>query len=339
MKSREDRFYVRKGNPTMEKVLIIGPFNEVMKDALKDNLTDQFELQFITDRDGYDALEDADYVILRTLNLTAGDIKQMARVKLIQRWGAGYDTVDIKAAGEKGIPVAVCFGVNSTPVAEMTMAHILAAYRNLVPLTNGIKEARWEREIYARYSHTINGKIVGIIGMGSIGRKVAGMCQAFGARILYYDAYRLTKEMEEALKAVYCPLEELWGKCDIISLHVPLLQSTEKMINRETIAKMKDGVLIVNTAREELIDLPALKEALVGGKVCAAGLDAIESTTVSEKFFDGVENIVLTPHLGGNTADDAAQMAKRCADQIISVSQGESLEPPHLVNGKFLTEK
>ncbi len=320
----------------MEKVLIIGPFNEAMKAALKNSLADKFELQFITSRDEYAALADADYVILRTLNLTAEDMKLMTKVKLIQRWGAGYDTVDIEAAGEKGIPVAVCFGVNSTPVAEMTMAHILAAYRNLVPLTNGIKDAKWERETYSKYSHTINGKIVGIIGIGSIGRKVAGFCQAFGAQILYYDAYPLTKEKEEELNVTYCPLEELWGKCDIISLHVPLLPSTEKMINGETIAKMKDGVLIVNTAREELIDIPALKEALVSGKVCAAGLDAIENTTASEKPFDGINNIVLTPHLGGNTADDVAQMANRCGDQITAISKGESLEAPHLVNGKYL---
>lgn len=320
----------------MEKVLIIGPFNDTMKAALKKSLADTFELQFITSREEYAAIADADYIILRTLNLTAEDMKLMTKVKLIQRWGAGYDTVDIEAAGEKGIPVAVCFGVNSTPVAEMTMAHILAAYRNVVPLTNGIKDAKWEREAYAKYSHTINGKTVGIIGIGSIGRKVAGLCQAFGAQILYYDAYPLPKEREEQLQVTYCTLEELWGKADIISLHVPLLPDTEKMINRETIAKMKDGVLIVNTAREELIDLSALREALENGKVCAAGLDAVENATMSEKPFDGINNIVLTPHLGGNTADDVAQMADRCGDQIRTISKGGCLEAPHLVNGKYL---
>lgn len=323
----------------MEKVLIIGPFNDAMKNALKGSLADKFELKFITGRDEYDALADADYVILRTLNLTGEDMKLMDKVKLIQRWGAGYDTVDIEAAGEKGIPVAVCFGVNSTPVAEMTLAHILAAYRNLVPLTAGIKDGRWEREDYAKCSHTINGKIVGIIGIGSIGRKVAGLCRAFGARIFYYDAYPLTKETEEELRVTYCPLDELWGKCDIISLHVPLLESTEKMVNCKTIAKMKDGALIVNTAREELVDLPALKEALISGKICAAGIDAIENTTVSDKLFDGVDNIVLTPHLGGNTADDVIQMANRCGQQITVVSKGGSLAAPHLVNSKYLKNK
>lgn len=322
----------------MEKVLIIGPFHEAMKAALRNSLADKFELKFITSRDEYAALADADYVILRTLNLTAEDMKIMTKVKLIQRWGAGYDTVDIQAAGEKGIPVAVCFGVNAAPVAEMTMAHILAAYRNLVPLTNGIKDAKWEREAYAKYSHTINGKIIGIIGIGNIGRRVAGLCQAFGAQILYYDAYPLAKEKEEELNVTYCPLEELWGRADIISLHVPLLPATEKMINRETIAKMKDGVLIVNTAREELIDIPALRDALARGKVCAAGLDAIEYTTASQKPFEGINNIVLTPHLGGNTADDVAQMANRCGDQITAVSKGERLAAPHLVNGKYLKQ-
>lgn len=320
----------------MEKVLIIGPFNEVMKDALKSSLADKFELQFITSRDEYSALADADYVILRTLNLTDEDMNLMTKVKLIQRWGVGYDTVDIEAAGERGIPVGVCFGVNSTPVAEMTLAHILAAYRNLVPLTTGIKDGRWERESYAKYSRTINGKTVGIIGIGSIGRKVAALCQAFGSQIFYYDAYPLAKEQEEEMGVTYCQLDELWGKCDIISLHVPLLDSTDKMVNSKTIAKMKDGALIVNTAREELIDLPALKEALISGKICAAGIDAIESTTVSDKLFDGVDNVVLTPHLGGNTADDVIEMANRCGKQITAISKGEGLAAPHLVNGKYL---
>ena len=317
----------------MENVLVIGPFNDAMKKALLDAFPEEFSLEFITSRDDYGKLAEADYTILRTLNIDANDIAGMKNMKLIQRWGAGYDTVDIKAAADKGIPVAVAYGINSTPVAEMTVALLLAVYRNIVPLTVGVQNGVWERENYAKFSHTINGKTVGIVGIGNIGRKVAAIVRAFGAKVVYYDAFRLSEEQEKANDVAYCELDELWGKCDIISLHVPLLESTMKMVNAETIAKMKDGAVLINTAREELVDLEALKAALVSGKLAGAGLDAVEPDTMAAKPFEGLNNIVLTPHLGGNTADDVAQMAQRCADQICAISRGEKLTPPHVVNG------
>lgn len=316
----------------MEKVLVIGPFNENMRRALRESFPENFSLEFIGSRDEYDRLAGADYVILRTLNITAEDIALMKNVRLIQRWGAGYDTVDIAAAAERKIPVAVCYGVNSTPVAEMTLALMLAVYRNLVPLTQGIQAGSWEREHYAALSHTINGKTVGIIGMGNIGRKVSALVQAFGAKALYYDAFRLSPEAEKENNVCFCPLEDIWGRCDIISLHVPLLDSTAGMVNRDTLGKMKDGAVLINTAREELMDIPAVKEALLSGKLAGAGFDALEKDSMEKRPFEGVKNVVLTPHLGGNTADDAIQMAQCCARQICAVSRGEKLTKPNAVN-------
>lgn len=316
----------------MEKVLVIGPFNQGMKSALLSAFPKDFELEFIGSRDDYGKLADADYAILRTLTITADDIAGMKNMKLIQRWGAGYDTVDIEAAAAKGIPVAVCFGVNSTPVSEMALALMLAVYRNVVPLTNGIKNGVWEREKYSAGSHTISGKTVGVIGMGSIGRKVSALVQAFGARVLYYDAFRMNEEQEKENGVEFCPLEDIWGQCDIITLHVPLLDSTVKMVNERTIGMMKDGAVLINTAREELVDLDALKQALESGKLAGAGLDAIEQSTAAAGVFGDVPNLVCTPHLGGNTADDAVQMAERCAQQICAVSRGEKLQRPHVVN-------
>jgi len=317
----------------MEKVLVIGPFNEGMKSALADAFPPEFALEYITGREDYGKLADADYCILRTLTLTAQDIAGMGRMKLIQRWGAGYDTVDIQAAAEKRIPVAVCCGINSTPVAELTLALMLAVYRNVVPLTNALQSGAWERESYAKRAHTLSGKTVGVVGIGNIGRKVAALAQAFGARVLYYDAFRLSPEQEDARSVVFCPLEELWGQCDVITLHVPLLDSTVRMVNAETLSRMKDGAVLINTARQELVDLEALAGALRSGKLSGAGLDALEEETMASRPFAGLNNVVLTPHLGGNTADDAAAMAQRCAEQIMAVSRGEALCAPHLVNG------
>lgn len=316
----------------MEKVLVIGPFNEAMKRALAQSFDERFELEYITSREEYGRIADADYVILRTLDLNADDISTMSKVKLIQRWGVGYDTVDIHAAAQKGIPVAVTYGINSVPVAEMTLALTLAVYRGLVPMTNSIQTGEWEREAYSRSSYTINGKTVGIVGIGNIGRKAAALFQAFGAEVLYYDLFRLSAAQEQELGLTYSELDDLWGKCDIISLHAPATPETQHMVNAASLEKMKPGAVLVNTAREELVDMEALATALRAGKLLGVGLDAIEQDTMSRCPLAGLNNVVLTAHLGGNTADNAVHMARRCAGQVTAVSEGKTLTAPHVVN-------
>lgn len=320
----------------MEKVLVIGPFNESMKSALEQSFDERFALEYITSREEYSRIADADYIILRTLDLNAEDIAAMKKVKLIQRWGAGFDTVDIKAAADKKIPVAITYGINSTPVAEMTMALTLAVYRSLVPMTNSIQTGRWEREAVSKNSFTINSKTVGIIGIGNIGRKVAALFQAFGAQVIYYDLFRLSPEREQKLNLTYSELNEIWGKCDIISLHAPATPETMHIVNAESLSKMKDGAVLINTAREELVDMEALAAVLKEGKLLGVGLDAIEESTMSSLPFAGLNNVVLTAHLGGNTADNAIHMAKRCAEQVAAVSAGEKLTAPHVVNADLL---
>lgn len=319
----------------MKKLCIVGPFNSAMRHAIEKRLPDDFTVEYIESRDAYAQLSDADYTILRTLSFNADDIAGMKKVKLIQRWGVGYDTVDIKAAAEHGIPVAVSYGINSTPVAEMALALTLAALRHVVVQTNNVMTGVWDRS-YDKCSYTINGKVCGIIGLGNIGRKVAALYQAFGAKVVYYDAFRLSPEAEAAANITYYPLDELWDKCDIISLHAPLLESTVKMVNRDSIAKMKDGAILINTAREELVDLQALADALRSGKLLGAGLDAIEETICTDNPFEGLSNICLTAHLGGNTADNVDLTAERAVSQILAVDRGEKLTAPHCVNADLL---
>lgn len=322
----------------MEKVVIVGPFNEVMQSALKKAIpADRFEL-FFTGEIRQELLSDADYIILRTLCIKASEIAYLKKTKLIQRWGAGFDTVDIEAAGKKGIQVAVTAGMNATPVSEMALALTLAVYRNLVPLTNDVMDGIWSREIYSKRSYTISGKTVGVYGIGNIGRKVAALFKAFGANVIYYDPYPLTPEREEELGAAFVSPDKLLESSDILTLHAPLTKETEKFINNDTLAKMKDGAVLINTAREELVDYPAVADKIRSGKLLGAGFDAIEEPFAKNNPFAGMKNVVLTAHLGGNTVDNAVHMAKRCGDQIVAVSNGERLAPPHLVNGQYLNE-
>lgn len=321
----------------MEKVLIIGPFNPAMRAALEASFdSGAFELEFAGESIDLEQVKCADYIILRTLSIDAGCMQHLRRTRMIQRWGAGYDTVDIREAGKRGIQVAVTYGMNAAPVAELAVALALAVYRNIVPLTNDIMEGRWSREEYSRRSYTVAGKTVGIFGSGNIGRKAAALFKAFGAEVIYYDPYRLTVNQEQALGMQFVTREELWEKADILTLHAPLTEDTRHVINAVTLNQMKDGAVLINTAREELVDYEAVAAALGRGKLLGAGFDAVESHFVEDNPFHGMPNVVLTPHLGGNTVDNAVHMARRCAEQIAAVSRGERLKPPHLVNEPYL---
>lgn len=322
---------------TMEKIVVAGPFNASMRGALAEAIpADRYEMTFIDAPEQYAAFEDADYIILRTLSIGREDIARMKKVKLIQRWGAGFDTVDIQAAGEKGIQVAVTAGMNATPVSEMALALALAVYRNIVPLTNGIMAGRWEREAYSKRSYTLNGKRVGIYGIGNIGRKVAALYRAFGSEVIYYDPYRLPPEKEAELGVRFVQEDELWRTSDIITLHAPLTEETRGIVNRDVVARMKEGAVLINTARQELVELSAVAQALESGHLLGAGFDAIDEEVAQDNPFAGMTNVVLTTHLGGNTVDNAVHMAKRCAEQIQLVSGGGTLAAPHLVNGQYL---
>jgi len=320
----------------MEKVCVVGPFNPAMRKALQEAFPAEFELDYVPAYEDFPRLKEADYIVMRTLELKGEALDLLERCKLIQRWGAGFDSVDIEGAGKRGIPVAVTAGINATPVSEMALALMLAVYRSLVPMTNNIMGGKWEREEFSKRSYTISGKRVGVFGAGNIGRKVAALCRAFGAEVIYYDPYRLKPEQEEALGLTFCDQETLWKTCDIVTLHSPLTEDTRHMANAETLGMMKENAVLINTARSELVDLEALAEALRSGKLLGAGLDAVEETITEDNPLRGLPNVVLTAHLGGNTVDNSVHMAKRCAQQVCAVSAGETLAAPHLVNGQFL---
>lgn len=320
----------------MESIVAVGPYNQAMRAALENALPQQdFHLTFSPEIDR-ELLRQADYVILRTLRLDEEEISPMEHCRLIQRWGAGFDTVDIAAAGKRGIPVAVTAGMNAVPVSEMALALMLAVYRNLVAMTNSTMAGVWSREAYSKRSYTISGKTVGIYGIGSIGRKVAVLTKAFGAEVIYYDPFRLDSETEKQLGVTYVDTDRLLAESDILTLHAPLTEQTRNFICEQSLAKMKDGAVLINTAREELVDYAAAARALRDGKLLGAGFDAIEEDIIKENPFVGLENVVLTQHLGGNTTDNAVKMAERIAQQITAVRNGEKLKKPHLVNSEYL---
>lgn len=325
----------------MKKIALYGIFNPAVHAMFREKLPSEYEIVAFDSADEYDKLRDVEFIVNRSYAIDASFFPLAPRLSMLQKWGAGYDRIDIKAAGERGVSVAICVGANSTPVAEMTVLLMLAVYRNLLPMSNKIKESLWARDEYAKKSYVINGKKVGLLGFGSIGQKVGMIVKkGFDAKVQYYDLYRLPEEKEVALGFKYVDLDTLLRTSDIISLHLPLLDSTRNMISRDSFSKMKSSAILINTSRGGIIDEDALVEALANKIIAGAGLDTFVSEPLSASSpLLQLENLVATPHCGGNTADNDINMVACCVDNILKFDRGDDLQPPVLVNKQYLVRR
>ena len=296
---------------------------------------EQFTLTVVDTQEAYSAMTDAEIMILRIFKAPKEVILRNPKLKMILRWGAGYDSVDIQAAGERGILVTNTPGANAGAVSELAVMLMLAVGRKLLCHTRSLDRGEWSKNTYLNSSFCLNNKLVGIVGGGNIGRQVAAKVQAFGAQVQYYDAYRLPAGVEEGCRMTYAPLERLIETSDIISLHVPLLDSTRHMLGEEELKRMKDGAIIINTARGGLVDDEALVRAVRSGKLAGAGLDGVEREPlpVGDPLLTE-SNIIITPHIGGGTADIGDMIIPMLVRDIQDFTAGR--EPVHIVNQKFL---
>jgi len=321
----------------METIALVGPYDPEIKALFANAISNEFKLKEISAESEYDELQDVEYIILRTLSLKESVIQSLRKLKLIQRWGVGYDKVDIKAAAERNIPVAVTSGMNAPSVSELAVLHMLAVYRQLPLLYNNVLEGKWRgEEGIASTSYVIDGKIVGLIGLGSIGKQVAQKVTAFGATVQYYDVFRLSPEEEVKCGVTYVDLEELLKTSDIISLHLPLTDDTRHLICKDTIELMKPSAIIINTARGEIIKEDDLVEALQNRRILGAGLDVVEHEPPGRNSpLLALKNIVITPHMGGSTMDISVSMVARCIGNISKISRGECLSKMDFVNAQY----
>lgn len=320
-----------------EKVAIVGPIDSEGKRVIHDKLSDKFSVIEISSEDQYSELIDVEYVVLRTFQIKEDVIEKCKNLKLVQRWGVGFDSVDIKAAGEKDIQVAVATGTNAVPVAEYAVMLMLSVYRNIISIHDNVINGKKRDESIFSKSYVINGKTVGLIGLGNIGKKVAKIVQAFGADVAYFDMFPLKEKDEQQLGIKYLSLDELVQKADIISLHLPLTEQTVNLIDAKVLEKMKSTAIIINTARGGIINEDDLYEALKSNKILGAGIDVFKDEPLKENNpLLKLNNVVLSSHCAGNTADNSINMANRCVENILTVSKGLKLSPPDLVNGQYL---
>lgn len=252
---------------------------------------------------------------------------------LIQQPSVGYQHLDIEEAARQGIPVANVAGANSLAVAEHTIMVILACLKKLMLSHDKTKSAHWAQDEMANYGvYEFSGKTLGIIGLGRIGREVARLAVAFGPDTIYYDIVRPSPELEVELSATFRPLEELVAESDVLTLHVPLTPETRKMMDRERIGSMKQGAILVNAARGEVVDENALAEALEEGRLQGAALDVFSVEPVSpDNPLLEAPYTVLTPHTAGATNESRLRIITMSMSNIASVLRGQA--PVNIING------
>ena len=320
----------------MLKVVLAGTYPAHTYEKLRKLLPeDQFDFVAVDKQEEYDAMTDAEVMILRIFKAPKEVIERNPKLKMILRWGAGFDSVDIEAAGAKGVLVTNTPGANANALSELAVTLMLTVYRKILEHTDSLRKGAWSKNTYLNSSFSLYGKMVGIVGGGNIGRQVAAKVQAFGAETQYYDAFRLSPEMEEQFNMKYVSLEELIRTSDVVTLHVPLLDSTRHMIGADQLRAMKDGAVIINTARGGLVDDKALCAAVKAGKLLGAGLDGVEE----EPLPAGHEllttpGIVVTPHVGGGTADIGDIIMPMLAKDIRDFAAAGDCA--HVVNRKYL---
>jgi D-3-phosphoglycerate dehydrogenase len=275
-------------------VVIIGHFTEASKRIISNEFPDDWTIDIVTPEESDLSLQNADVVIPEHIKVDSEFLSKATKIKFVQT-GAGFDNVDIEACTKKGIWVSNASGVNAIAVAEHTMAFILSWYKNIPYLDNYMKEKKEEKRLSYSGSELAN-KIVGIIGIGAVGQKVAKYCNAFGMRVLGYAR----RKIDTAENIEFVDLDTLYMKSDIVTVHVSLNEKTRNMINRETFKKMKKDAIIINTARGPIIDEKALIAALKNGDIAGAGLDVFEKEPLSiNSELREFDNIILTPHTAG----------------------------------------
>ena len=258
-------------------------------------------------------------IVVRYSKVGAAAMDAAPSLKVISKHGSGTDTIDKAAAEARGIQVLAAVGANAAAVAEQALALLLACAKSVVHLDQRMHAGHWDKASHK--SVELEGRTVGVIGLGAIGLRLAKVAHALGMRVLGFDPF--AKHLPEFIVAV--ELETIWRESDAISLHCPLTADNAKLLNSETLAACKKGVIIVNTARGGLIDGPALLAAVKSGHVASAGLDsfATEPMPVPHPFHDE-PRIVLSPHIGGVTADAYVKMGVAAARNALSILQPAS---------------
>lgn len=308
----------------MHRVLVADPLEEagiallreIAKVEVRTNLSENDLCHLIGD---FDAL-----IVRSGTKVTRKVIEHGTKLKIIGRAGIGVDNIDIDAATERGIFVVNAPSAVTMAAAEHTFALILALLRKIPQAWQSVRQGKWEKAKFVGFQ--LQGKTLGVIGLGRIGTQVARYAKAFGMRVIGCDPF-ITEERARQLGIELRELDELLSEADIVTVHVPLTKETRHLLDARALALMKNGSFLINTARGGVVDESALYEALTSGRLAGAALDVFESEppkegSVSAKLLQ-LSNVIATPHLGASAKEAQEEAAVEIAKQVLAVLHGD----------------
>ena len=258
-------------------------------------------------------------VVRSDTKITAKILEKAEQLKVVGRAGVGIDNIDVPTATQKGVVVVNTPDGNTIAAAEHTMAMMMALARHIPQADSSLRQGQWNRSKFVGVE--LRNKMLGIIGYGKIGSEVGKRSKAFGMNILVYDPF-VTQEVAKKAGVKSVPLDTLLRESDFITVHMPLTSETKHMIGAEQIAKMKDGVRLLNVARGGIIDEAALYDAVASKKVAGAALDVYENEPQTQSPLFTLPEVIVTPHLGASTEEAQVNVAVDVAKEITSILQG-----------------
>ncbi len=299
------------------KVIITDGISKIGIKMLQDAGLEVDDRPGLSPADLIQAIPAYDAIIVRgATKVTADVINAGKNLKVIGRAGVGLDNVDKKAADARGIKVVNTPAATSVTVAELALGLMLACARSIPQATQSLREGKWEKKAFK--GTELHGKTLGLIGSGRIGTELGKRAIAMGMSVLVFDPF-----LKECVAGKLCEFPEMIKNADYISLHVPKTPETVHLINKEAIAQMKKGVIIVNCARGGVVDEEALYEALKSGQVGAAGLDVFESEPIKDFRLFSLPNVIGTPHVGAQTKEGQERAGIGIAEEVRKVLLGK----------------
>ena len=280
----------------------------------------------VSEGQAIDLLRDVDAAIISSLPLTDHALAHARKLKVIAIRGVGYDSVDIAAATARGIPVIVAPGFTDS-VADYTFALMLAVTRQVAQADRSMRAGRWEVLV----STNICGKTLGIVGLGRIGKAVARRARGFDMNVLATDVVR-DEAFAREYDVTYLPLPELLQRADVVSINAPLSGQTRHLIDDQALRLMKPTAFLINTARGGLVDEEALAKVLREGRLAGAGLDVFHHEPLRHNPFQGLDNVVLSPHLAAYSREGLREAGVLAAQGVVAVLGGRRPNPAVVVN-------
>jgi D-3-phosphoglycerate dehydrogenase len=292
-------------------------FLELLKDAEIEVVMNPYG-RVIKEDEMVELIKDMDGIIVGIDPITKRVIYNASKLKVISKYGVGVDNIDLESAKERNIVVTNTPNANSNAVAELTVGLIISVLRNIPLSDRRVREKKWDRFI----GYELYGKTLGVIGTGSIGKRIIKLLKGFDLNILCYDKFP-DYEWAEKENIKYVNFDELLKRSDIITIHIPLTEETRHLISERELSLMKKTAVIINTSRGGIINERDLYKFLKEGKIYGAGLDVLEDEPPQNSPLIELDNVVITSHIGAHTQESIENMAFMAIDNLISVLKGK----------------